>query len=464
MKQWNSLLTRSKKDQPTIFAILCLLFAVVASSCALTSGSQGDVDRQLQKLLDQAGVGPLEIDIHPSPEKIALGEMLFWDPELSGNRDTACVTCHHPQFGSGDGLSLPVGTGGRGVGSGRQLGEDREFVGRNATPIYNLGFSQWHTMFWDGRVSGNAETGYVNPASDDLPPDLENVIAAQAMFPVTSRDEMRGDRGDLDILGERNELAWIRDMYPEQVWEALMVRLLDIPEYVALFQAAYPELDPADLGFQHAANAIAAYEMVTYTFLDSPWDRYLQGNESTLSEEAKRGAVIFYGEGGCANCHAGDLMTDQEFYNLAVPHVGPGKGREGPLDYGRARETGSDCDLYAFRTPPLRNVALTGPWMHNGAYASLEEAVRHQLDPLTALQGYDVNQLAPELRESALRDPGVTRAALDCPEVHTEVVELTQAEFEDLIAFLNALTSPAALDLSHLIPARVPSGLEVGGR
>lgn len=464
MKRWKSNQTPTKTDRLHTLVIVCLLLATVASSCAFAGGAEGSIDRQLEKLLSQAGIGPLEIDIHSSQEKIALGEMLFWDPELSGNRDTACVTCHHPHYGTGDGLCLPVGTGGQGVGSERQLGQDREFVARNATPIYNLGFSQWHTMFWDGRVSGNVEIGYISPANDDLPPGLENVIAAQAMFPVTSRDEMRGDRGDLDILGERNELAWIRDMYPDQIWDALMVRLLSIPEYVTLFQAAYPELELADLGFQHAANAIAAYEMAAYTFLDSPWDRYLQGDKSAISLEAKRGAVIFYGKGECAGCHAGDLMTDQQFYNMATPHVGPGKEREGPLDYGRARETGSDCDLYAFRTPPLRNVAITGPWMHNGAYTSLSKAARHQLDPLTALQDYDVAQLAPELRESFLSDPGIIRAALDCQEVHTQVVELTQAEFDDLIAFLNALTSPTALDLTHLIPARVPSGLEVGGR
>jgi cytochrome c peroxidase len=318
-------------------------------------------------------------------------------------------------------------------------------------------------MFWDGRVAGNLQEGYENPASDDLLPGLENVVAVQALFPVTSRDEMLGDRGDVDIFGEPNELAWIRDFYPEQVWDGLMLRVMAIPEYVSLFQAAYPETPPEELGFQHAANAIAAYEMTAFSFIDSPWDRYLQGDQRALSENEKRGALLFYGQAACADCHSGILLTDQDYHNMAVPHIGPGKGREAPLDYGRARETGDDCDLFAFRTPPLRNVAITGPWMHNGAYIDLRDVVEHNLDPLAALQNYSANQIGPELQGPAMADESIVNAALTCQEVHIESIALTEKEIDELMAFLNALTSPSALDAALLIPERVPSGLAVGG-
>ncbi len=439
------------------------IIALVGTSCGLSDQSQEDLDARLADVLNASEIGPFIINVHPSPEKIVLGEFLFWDPELSGNRDTACVSCHHPLYGTGDGLSLPVGTGGRGIGNDRQLGEGREFVARNATPIYNLGSTLWETMFWDGRVAGDHLTGYENSAGDDLPQGLENVVAVQAMFPVTSRDEMLGDRGDVDIFGERNELAWIRDFYPEEVWDGLMVRLMAIPEYGQLFQAAYPEAARDDLGFQHAANAIAAYEMTAFSFMDSPWDRYLQGDLSALKENEKRGALLFYGQAACADCHTGILFTDQDYHNMAVPHIGPGKGREAPLDYGRARETGEDCDLFAFRTPPLRNVAITGPWMHNGAYIDLRDVVDHNLDPLTALQNYYADQLGPELHGPAMADESIVNAALACQEVHNESVVLTEKEIDDLMAFLNALTSPSALDAAQLIPERVPSGLTVGG-
>lgn len=133
---------------------------------------------------------------------------------------------------------------------------------------------------------------------------------------------------------------------------------------------------PGDLGFQHAANAIAAFESAAYTFLDSPFDQYLEhdNNNGALADDAKRGALLFYGSAGCANCHSGSLLTDQRHHNIGIPPVGPGKAPESPLDFGRARETGRVKDAYEFRTPPLRNVTLTGPWMHSGAYTTLRGA------------------------------------------------------------------------------------------
>jgi cytochrome c peroxidase len=301
--------------------------------------------------------------------------------------------------------------------------------------------------------------------SDRLPEGLDSLLAAQAMFPVTSRDEMRGLRGDVDIFGNHNELAAIVDYRPRDIWAALMKRLLVIPEYVELFAAAYPDVPTSELTFVHAANAMAAYQATTFTFLDSPFDRYLAGDADALDEQQKRGAILFYGDAGCATCHSGPLLTDQNFYNILVPQLGHGKGREQPFDFGLARETGNNCDRYKFRTPPLRNVALTGPYMHNGAFWTLEAAVRHHFDPINGLLAYDPTQLAPDaLQAMCLDDPEVIDSILATKsESASEGVQLTEAQFADLIAFLHSLTSPAAADLAHTIPASVPSGLPVGG-
>ncbi|MBN1669015.1 MAG: cytochrome-c peroxidase, partial [Anaerolineales bacterium] len=269
-----------------VFGLLSVLVSILLSACGQNSAN---IDRRLAARLDQYGIGPLELPELASPEMIALGEMLFWDPELSGNRDTACATCHRPEFGTGDGLSLPAGTGSTGLGPARVLGGEREFVPRNASPLYNLGYSEWEVMFWDGRAEGNVEVGYESPAYDALPEGLQSVLAVQAMFPVTSRDEMLGDRGDVDIFGQKNELAWIKDIYPERIWAGLMLRLMAIPEYRQLFQAAYPGVPVDEMGFEYAANAIAAFETAAFTFIDSPWDRYLRGDREALSEAAKRG-------------------------------------------------------------------------------------------------------------------------------------------------------------------------------
>jgi cytochrome c peroxidase len=430
-------------------------------------------DTRLAYLMEQANVSPPTHPEPSSPELVKLGEALFWDPELSGNRDTSCATCHHSDLATGDAISVSIGTKGFGLGEERDMGTARELVPRNATPLFNLGYEEWRVIFWDGRVQTDTSTplsaspvaGFHTPASDRLPSGLDSVLAAQAMFPVTSRDEMRGNRGDVDIFGQPNELAALVDYKSQPIWNALMKRLLAIPGYVELFNAAYPDVPTEELGFQHAANALAAYEIAVFTFEDNPFDRYIQGDKTALSDEARQGAILFYGEAGCGTCHSTGLLTDQQFHNLAVPQIGDGKGREQPFDLGRARETGNDCDRYAFRTPPLRNVAITGPWMHDGAFTTLEATVRHHLDPKASLESYDVSQLTELMKETCQDEPETLAAIMKwyTPENASEGVQLTDEEIRLLIAFLDSLTSPSALDLSHTIPASVPSGLPVGG-
>jgi cytochrome c peroxidase len=424
-----------------------------------------DPDTRLSYLMEKANVTPPTNPVTPSPELVKLGEALFWDPVLSGNRDTSCATCHHSNLGTGDNLSVSIGTNGLGLGEQRIMGTARELIPRNATPIFNLGYEEWQVIFWDGRVSTDPVAGFDTPASDRLPSGLDSVLAAQAMFPVVSRDEMRGSRGDVDIFGQPNELAALVDYKSQPIWNALMKRLLAIPGYVELFNAAYPNVPIDELGFQHAANALAAYEIAAFTFEDSPFDRYIQGDKTSLSDDAKEGAILFYGEAGCASCHSTGLLTDQEFHNIAVPQIGDGKGREQPFDLGRARETGNDCDRYAFRTPPLRNVTLTSPWMHDGAFTTLEATIRHHLDPQTSLQGYDPNQLTELMKDTCQDQPETLAAIMNwySQKNASEGVQLSDEEIQLLIAFLDSLTSPSASDLSHTIPASVPSGLPVGG-
>jgi len=423
---------------------------------------EADLDTQLQAVLDEAGIMALDPGPEPSPEMVKLGEALFFDKELSGSRDIACATCHHPLLNSADGLSLPVGTGGVGLGPSRVLGAERGFIPRHAPEVFNRGAAQWQTMFWDSRVAGSTEAAFISPAGDQLPQGLDSVLAVQAMFPVTSRDEMRGQLGDTDVRGHSNELAAVADGDFQGIWGGLMERLLAIPEYETLFGRAYPGLPKDDLGFEHAANAIAAYEIAAFTFLDAPWDRYLAGEQAALSDEAKQGALLFYGKAQCVACHSGVLFTDQAHHNICAPQLGPGKGDEAPLDLGRARETGDTADQFAFRTPPLRNVAVTGPWMHDGAYTTLGAAVNHHLDPQQALRSYDVSQLSPALQSTVLGDQESLEAMMQgLDSLVQEPATLSEREFSQLMAFLYALTSPSVEELLYAIPESVPSGLPV---
>ncbi len=427
-----------------------LLFAIALLGLLAGCGPTAvpTLDGQLQAALTAHAITPLDPGPPPDPAQVTLGQALFFDKLLSGNRDISCATCHHPTLATGDGRPLSIGAGGRGLGADRILGYERSFVARHAPELFNRGAAEWRTMFWDNRLVRLENGRFHTPADSQLPPGLDSVLAAQAMFPVIASGEMRGFR-------QENELAVWGEYDFAQIWATLMTRLLAEPAYGDLFAAAYPNVPPAELGFQHAANAIAAFEIAAFTLLDSPWDRYLAGDTAALPDAAKRGAILFYGDANCAACHSGSLLTDQQAHNIGVPQIGPGKEADAPLDLGQGR--------FAFRTPPLRNVAVTAPYMHNGAYSTLETAVRHHLDPAQALQSYDETaHLPPDLWGTFQDDDLILGEMMGTLDGQVRPKRpLTDAEIGDLLAFLEALTDTAVYDLEKWIPISVPSGLPV---
>ena len=437
---------------------LLVVLSLMAGVLALSSSN---LDVHLRTTLNTKGLEPLT---KPELEKskVELGQKLFFDKILSGNRDISCATCHHPSLHSSDGLRLPIGVGGKGLGPERILGYDRTLIPRNSPDIFNRGHKEWRTMFWDSRVSGSQAEGFITPADEKLPEGFDNVLAVQAMFPVLSRDEMRGEIGDVDVFGTENELALISDAAPQSVWAAIMKRVLNVPEYQKLFQEAYPHVSTDELGFQHAANAIAAFEIDAFTMLDSPWDRYLRGDDGALSAKEKQGATLFYGKAGCDRCHSGDLMTDQKHHNIGIPQFGPGKGNAAPLDVGRFLETGKRTDRFAFRTPPLRNVTHTAPYMHNGAFIDLKDAILHHLDPENSLRQYSPEQIPPEMRASYQDNKDLEDRMIASIDSYLRVpLYLADEEVEALTAFMFALTDDGMERINESLIYSVPSGLPV---
>ncbi len=447
-----------------------LLVLVGAPACGGGESPRSAVDVQLRGLLDEHGISR---PVSPAPDAdtmVRLGRLLFFDKILSGNRNISCATCHHPTAGSGDGLPVSIGQGGEGLGTRRSLGTG-VLVPRNAPPLFSGGFSEMRSMFWDSRIRFDEATGVfhtpepglngTSPSMAGLVEPLDGALAAQAMFPVTSRDEMRGEPGE-------NELANASDN--EAVWARIMDRLVGssdgshpgILEYQVLFFAAYSEVASLEeLTFGHAARAIAAYERSVFTATDTPFDRYLAGDAGAMTDEEKRGAVLFFGAAGCATCHGGPLLSDFDHHALCVPQLGPGKGIEGD-DRGLALLTADPADAYRFRTPPLRGVALSGPWMHDGCFQNLEDAVRHHLDPLGSQLEYDATLLPLPFSETYDSDTRRQSARMDAvsPMLDT-AVDLAEAELAALLAFLHTLTDPRHLDLGREVPDRVPSGLPV---
>ncbi|WP_299870452.1 cytochrome c peroxidase [uncultured Hoeflea sp.] len=407
-------------------------------------------------------------DFHEFDEALAeIGRLLFYDRVLSGNRNISCGACHHHDLASGDGLALGVGEGGEGIGPKRTTGRDaariEKRVPRNAPALFNLGARDIRVLFHDGRLSiddifGN---GFNSPAEEYLPDGLKGILAAQALFPLTSETEMAGNP-------EENKVAGAAYDRIDHVWPLLVERVRAIPEYVEMFGRADPSIRSAgDLTIAHIANALGDFINGEWRVTDSAFDRFLGGDTAALSTPALAGMELFYGKAGCAACHSGKLMSDQEFHALALPHFGPGRTRlfdPYVRDVGRMAESNRLEDAYRFRTPMLRNVELTGPWGHNGAYATLEGIVRHHLDPLLSLRAWtpEMVQLPADERLAevdfiALQDRR-ERARLES-RVDIAPVALSDSEVGDLIAFLKALTGSADGRLGR--PDQVPSGLPV---
>lgn len=398
-----------------------------------------------------------------SPAKIELGRLLFFDKVLSGNRNISCATCHHPLAATGDGLSLSAGEGGLGLGMARAAGDIPERVPRNAPPVFNLGAKQITTMFHDGRVMRNSD----NPDEIHTPAgtftELDNPLAAQAMFPPTSGTEMAGQPGK-NAVADAAAIPGNEAM----VWSLLTDRVMAYETYRELFAEAYPD---EEITFFHIANAIGAFEAAAYRADNSPFDRYLRGEKSALSRNAKRGWKLFRGKANCIRCHSGALLTDQDFHAIGIPQIGPGKG-DGPNgfdDFGRERVTGDPAERYRFRTPTLRNVALTGPWGHDGAYDTLEGIVRHHLNAEQSFLAYDPAQAALPSRADLdaldaeayqlLNKDDADRITTFTDAIETDPVQLSDREVQLLLDFLHALTDPNSLDMRWTVPQSVPSGL-----
>jgi cytochrome c peroxidase len=233
-----------------------------------------------------------------------------------------------------------------------------------------------------------------------------------------------------------------------------------------MFEKAYPGQRFEQMTFAHASNAIAGFIIDKLSFNNSPWDRFLRGNDEAMTQVQLVGAKNFM-SARCSICHNGPALTDNQFHNVAVAQIGPGKGvlPNAQDDFGRAGETGNlqpgSPERYAFRTPPLRNVELTAPYGHDGAFLSLRDFVDHYSESDVKLMNFDFSQLEPELQGTVLNNKADILATRD---PLLEGVVFTPQTVDEVTEFMKALTDPAARNLAGVVPGRVPSGLPVDGR
>ncbi|WP_299531937.1 cytochrome c peroxidase [Ulvibacterium sp.] len=335
-----------------------------------------------------------------TPEKVELGRLLFYDPILSGNKDVACATCHHPNTGYAEFLDISMGANAHGLGSKRRFNvpNDIPFVKRNAQTIINTAFNGMDVfnsytpvnapMFWDDRIRS---------------------LEKQALEPIKALEEMRGHAHS-----------------EEGILEVIVERLKGIPEYQRLFRLSFEENDA--ISTENLGKAIAAFERSLVTN-NSRFDQYMRGDRKAILISEQEGFELFQ-KVGCANCHNGPMFSDYKPHVLGAPE-------NGKLS---APDTGIG-DSFAFRTPTLRNLRFTAPYMHNGSLKSLKRV----------LEFYE------DIANGKERNPHVSKEKFD-PFVRE--LKLSVKEMSLIISFLNTLNDDS---FDKEIPQSVPSGLPVGG-
>ena len=373
-----------------------LSWTAIFALLAIHSAMGVDLPPEMQlEALPEVSVAPA--DNPTTPAKVKLGRLLFFDPILSATHTVACATCHHPDFGWGDGRATPIGVGGEGIGPTRKLAIPQAFalLVRNSPSLLNVAFNGAVSgkpydpvtapMFWDGRGQG---------------------LEIQTQAPLRSLEEMRGEN-----CSEAEAIP------------SAVRRLAAVKAYQTPFAQAFPGQAPA-INATNLAQALAAFER-TLIAPHSPFDAYKRGQSNALSALQKEGMTAFL-EAGCAQCHGGPMFSDFKLHFIGTPDASPMGRRE-------------------FRTPTLRNLKHTAPYMHNGSMRRLDDvlAFYEQLGDAAseALDGADGGaqpRLDPLLRKLDLRPD----------------------RFPAILAFLEALNDD---DYDKTIPAAVPSGLPPAG-
>jgi cytochrome c peroxidase len=427
---------------------------------------RGDLDAALQAYLVELGftgriAGVLEARLGRRVDRqlADLGRLLWFDPIQGLNDDNSCGGCHSPTAGFGDTQPITIGIDNNGVVGPNRAGPRNQ---RRSPMVINNVF--YPTLMWNSRFHALSGDPFDNSAGFAFPePEgttlshLPHLLTAQAFIPPTERVEQAGFHfpgGNDDIRAE------------------VVRRLNANDKYRQIFAKSFAHVKAGQpIMFEDFARAIAEFEF-TLVFADAPIDRYARGIRSALTPAEKQGAILFFGRAGCVQCHAvsgtsNEMFSDFREHVAGIPQILPSFRNvefDGPgldEDFGLEQATGNPLDRYAFRTSPLRNVALQPAFMHNGAFTRLEDAIRYHLDAVSGAATYSTAGLPADLRGPL----GPMQPVLDrLDPLLSQPVELTQEEFDALVAFVrDGLLDPAARPerLRHLIPKRVPSGQPV---
>lgn len=447
-------------------ALMCVGVLVLSPRASATN-SDDVLNEQLSGILSRHGfTGTVGLRLEQrlgrkiDNQLADLGRLAFHDTLLGLNDDNSCSGCHTAPLGFGDSQSIAIG-----VGNNNTVGPDRTGPRnqRRAPLLLNNVF--YPALMWNSRfhsVSGNPfdnSAGFQFPLPEGFSlSGLPHLLTAQAFIPTTEKPEMTGFHPSVPATNDG-------------IRAAVVERLNANSEYRKLFGKNFPEVTSgASITYEMLARAIAEFEF-TLVFADAPIDKFARGQKNAMTEDEKRGALIFFGSGNCVSCHAvagqsNEMFSDFRQHVAGIPQIAPAVGNvtfDGPganEDFGLEQVTGNANDRYAFRTSPLRNLALQSTFFHNGCFTRLEDAVRYHLNAIGSAPSYNPITAGLDVDLQGPRGPVEPVLARIDPALATPVT-LSTDEFRQLIAFLRTgLLDPKANphDLRKLIPPRVPSG------
>ena len=455
--------------------ILLILLTVTALTIAIRtseSAARGNnaLDDQLSRLLARHGftgnVGNTleqrlgrKID-HQLAE---LGRLAFHDSLLGLNDDNSCAGCHSAPNGFGDSQSISIGVENNNVVGPDRTGPRNQ---RRAPMILNNAF--FPTLMWNSRFKSVSGDPFDNSPGFQFPlPEgfslsgLPHLLTAQAFIPTTEKPEMAGFHSSVPSVNDG-------------IRAAVVDRLNANAEYRKLFGKIFPKVKlGGPITFEMLARSIAEFEF-TLVFADAPIDKFAHGFKNAMTDDEKQGALLFFGSANCVSCHAvagqsNEMFSDFQQHVAAIPQILPfvrNVSFDGPRnneDFGLEQVTGDPNDRYAFRTSPLRNLALQPSFFHNGAFTRLEDAVRYHLDAPGSAPHYNPALAGLDDDLQGLMGPiGPVLARID-PGLATPVI-LSESDFNHLIAFLRTGlrdSKATAHNLRKLIPSHLPTGRSV---
>jgi cytochrome c peroxidase len=448
--------------------LIVAVFALLTHVPQSAADSRASLDQQLEAVLAQLGfTGRIESTLeqrlgrHIDNQLADLGRLLFFDTVLGLNNDNNCSGCHSPTSGFGDTQSIAIGIDNNGIVGPDRAGPRNQ---RRTPTVANTAL--FPNLMWNSRFASLSSDPFDNDAGFLFPPPegltlsyLPHLLVAQAFIPPTERVEVAGFSFPGDSSDIRNEV---------------LRRINNIPEYRKRFGKIFGSVRAGGpITFDMVGLAIAEFEF-SLVFADAPIDKFARGQLNALTDEQKRGALLFFGQARCGDCHrvsgqSNEMFSDFAQHVVGVPQIAPLAGNvtfDGPgqdEDFGLEQVTGDPIDRYKFRTSPIRNVSLQPAFFHNGAFTRLEDAVRHHLDVFASAHNYSpaAAGVAPDLTgPMGPIEPVLARV----DPILATPIQLTDEEFTQLVDFVrNGLLDQRAKpeNLRRLIPRSVPSGVPV---